>query len=83
MRLSCGFVRFHQINGQVSPHAPPPWGRTAAAMSDIKVKDDDMQNIVTLPKSGDVNGEDGTVREAMPTATFIVSVCTHTPLSTS
>ena len=52
-------------------------------MSDIKVKDDDMQNIVTLPKSGDVNGEDGTVREAMPTATFIVSVCTHTPLSTS
>uniref|UniRef100_A0A6T7YBK1 Prefoldin subunit 3 n=1 Tax=Prymnesium polylepis TaxID=72548 RepID=A0A6T7YBK1_9EUKA len=42
-------------------------------MTDIKVKDDDMTTVMQMP-GGEVEGEDGSTREAMPKATFITDL---------
>ncbi|KAL1503135.1 hypothetical protein AB1Y20_011197 [Prymnesium parvum] len=41
-------------------------------MKGVEVKDDDMKNVMQMP--ADVKAEDGSTREAMPTATFITDL---------
>jgi len=47
---------------------------SSAEMADVQVKDDDMQNVMKMPEQAEVENEDGSTREAMPTATFITDL---------